>query len=264
MKKIAVLMIGICIMTTFAGCNDNKNTIISQAVLEELSSDKYAGRLVGTQGNEDAEEYLSSYMEKMGLDPYSNESYKMPYKQLVADPNEQNPQVVVNYNDGTTSELKHGKDFYTNAATKPIDTTISLSDEKIDSSGDVCITAFDQLSLVVGTPDGTQDFGVNITQKLKSKLLDDGATSVKVTADFAGETKELNNVVGVIKGNGSTKNAVVIMAHFDHVGKQGEFLFSGILDNASGTATVMSTASKLLELTTDKKLDYDVIIAAIN
>ena len=126
------------------------------------------------------------------------------------------------------------------------------------------ITAFDQLSLVVGTPDGTQDFGVNITQKLKSKLLDDGATSVKVTADFAGETKELNNVVGVIKGNGSTKNAVVIMAHFDHVGKQGEFLFSGILDNASGTATVMSTASKLLELTKDKKLDYDVIIAAIN
>lgn len=49
------------------------------------------------------------------------------------------------------------------------------------------------------------------------------------------------NVVGFIPG--SQKDAlIVIMAHYDHLGKQGDQIYNGADDNASGTAAVLAIA----------------------
>lgn len=50
------------------------------------------------------------------------------------------------------------------------------------------------------------------------------------------------NIVGFIPGSG-TDRLIVVMAHYDHLGRQGENIFPGADDNASGTAAVLAFAS---------------------
>lgn len=50
------------------------------------------------------------------------------------------------------------------------------------------------------------------------------------------------NIVAFIPGSQSEK-IIVVMAHYDHIGRQGEKIFNGADDNASGAAAVMALAS---------------------
>lgn len=50
------------------------------------------------------------------------------------------------------------------------------------------------------------------------------------------------NIVGFIPGS-ETDNLIVVMAHYDHLGRQGDNIFLGADDNASGTAAVMAIAA---------------------
>lgn len=54
------------------------------------------------------------------------------------------------------------------------------------------------------------------------------------------------NIVGFIPGS-ITDKLIVVMAHYDHLGRQGENIFFGADDNASGTAAVLAFASYFSE-----------------
>jgi len=54
------------------------------------------------------------------------------------------------------------------------------------------------------------------------------------------------NIVGFIPGSESEK-LIVVMAHYDHLGRQGDKIFYGADDNASGTAAVLAYASYFSE-----------------
>jgi Zn-dependent M28 family amino/carboxypeptidase len=54
------------------------------------------------------------------------------------------------------------------------------------------------------------------------------------------------NIVGFIPGS-NTDKLIVIMAHYDHLGRHGENLFLGADDNASGTAAVLALATYFSE-----------------
>lgn len=58
---------------------------------------------------------------------------------------------------------------------------------------------------------------------------------------------EVCNVVGILPGSdpGLADECVVIGAHLDHVGRQGEVVFAGANDNASGSAAVMAAAAAM-------------------
>lgn len=51
------------------------------------------------------------------------------------------------------------------------------------------------------------------------------------------------NVVGMVRGSTFPDSVVIVSAHYDHLGRQGEAIFYGGNDNASGTATLISLAS---------------------
>jgi Zn-dependent M28 family amino/carboxypeptidase len=72
--------------------------------------------------------------------------------------------------------------------------------------------------------------------------------------------KEVHNLLGVIKGNDSTK-AVVISAHFDHLGYQHGKIIRGALDNASGVAAVIRVADILKKKSENKTFNQDIIFA---
>ena len=54
------------------------------------------------------------------------------------------------------------------------------------------------------------------------------------------------NIVGFIPGE-ATERLIVIMAHYDHLGRQGDKIFNGADDNASGAAAVLAFAKYFAE-----------------
>ncbi len=66
----------------------------------------------------------------------------------------------------------------------------------------------------------------------------------KATLSVAPEmrTYEARNVLGMLPGKRSD-SALVITAHYDHLGRMGSALFAGASDNASGTSTMLDLAA---------------------
>ncbi|ULQ53392.1 M28 family peptidase [Flavihumibacter fluvii] len=50
------------------------------------------------------------------------------------------------------------------------------------------------------------------------------------------------NVIGVINGSDSTAGCIILSAHHDHLGKDGNTIYYGAVDNASGTVAIMEIA----------------------
>lgn len=71
---------------------------------------------------------------------------------------------------------------------------------------------------------------------------------------------DAKNVVGYIPGNTKTNEAIVISAHYDHVGERHNGICYGADDNASGTAAVMELAKAFAPL--KGKLDKDLVFLA--
>lgn len=68
------------------------------------------------------------------------------------------------------------------------------------------------------------------------------------------------NLIGLIPGTGGSGRALVVMAHYDHVGVQGGQIYNGADDNASGVATVLAIAASLKQ----QAPLHDVILALVD
>ncbi|HET8532742.1 MAG TPA: M28 family peptidase [Methylomirabilota bacterium] len=70
---------------------------------------------------------------------------------------------------------------------------------------------------------------------------------VRLRVDLATEERRAANVIGVVPGTDPALvgEAVVIGAHYDHLGREGEVVYHGADDNASGTAVVLGLAQSL-------------------
>lgn len=61
--------------------------------------------------------------------------------------------------------------------------------------------------------------------------------------EFPGHGGRGRNVLGILRGR--SDEAVVLGAHYDHLGRDGERIYFGADDNASGTAVVLEVAARL-------------------
>ena len=81
----------------------------------------------------------------------------------------------------------------------------------------------------------------------------DTLNSFRQNFEFYGMS--FNNVVGVLKGKNLSDEYVVVSAHYDHLGidkeKQGDNIYNGANDNASGVTAVLTLAEHF------KKLDLN-------
>lgn len=145
----------------------------SRTIVETICSDEFGGRLVGSEGNKKAEEYLTDIIKNLKLEPLFNDKYCEPYNQEVS-----------------------------------------------------------------------KTYGF-------------------VQNDDVSENKEIHNLAGVIKGCDNSK-AIVISAHFDHIGYQDGEIIKGALDDASGVATVIKIADSLKKKSEEKLFSRDIIITLFN
>ena len=81
----------------------------------------------------------------------------------------------------------------------------------------------------------------------------DTLNSFRQNFEFYGMS--FNNVIGVLKGKNLSDEYVVVSAHYDHLGidkeKQGDNIYNGANDNASGVTAVLTLAEHF------KKLDLN-------
>ena len=76
------------------------------------------------------------------------------------------------------------------------------------------------------------------------------AHALKATADLAmrADVRHIrsHNLIGVVPGTGAPDEAVVLMAHWDHMGRdttlKGDQIFNGAVDNATGVASLIEIA----------------------
>jgi hypothetical protein len=87
-----------------------------------------------------------------------------------------------------------------------------------------------------------------------------GSIELNVDAKFL-PNYETQNVIGSIKGTSNSDSMIVVLAHYDHLGKMGkDIYFPGANDNASGVAMILNLA----EYFSANKPEYTMIFAALS
>lgn len=87
-----------------------------------------------------------------------------------------------------------------------------------------------------------------------------GAFEHRFETERKGETVEGVNLIGIVPGTGGSDRALVLMAHYDHVGVQNGEIYNGADDNASGVATVLRVAASLKQVAPK----HDIILSLVD
>lgn len=278
-KNLVILAIVVLSTATFLACA-GANKLSCQSIVNELTNEKYAGRLTGTEGNILAGEYIAGLYDEIGLEPLFDDSYYHYFDTECVDPNVQNPEIIIHYTDGTQEKLIYGKDYLVQETYS--DFSAQLSFEKPDNSLNykdsiyisngimdeenskypIYIVKVDTLRASTSIPQEDDNIRIAMLSHAYDKINDFGEyADISITSSL--KIKGVSNIVGFIRGNDPTK-AIVISAHFDHMGTQGEIIFNGAIDNASGVAAMLHSANTMLEALDNEKPEMDIIFIATN
>lgn len=273
-------------------------TTLSQNNLTDLSPDKplehyvqmladpnNKGRLAGTAQNQLLAYKLADYFKQIGLTPL-DQSYLHEYQQQFFDPDLQRYEVSVQYSDGSKKELLYGKDFITQAVDQDVSLELPITFDAEEVNGKIFITDKpDQLNKVqqiakmvlrkgnlFKTLHQGSYTGIPILQ-ISPSVYDelykqrDKVKSIRVTIDLSQKMIQAHNVVGILKGGGkaeTSREAVIISAHMDHVGWDSSGVYNGAIDNSTGIAVMMQLAQDLKEYSKKQPLIKDIIFIALN
>ena len=239
------------------------------ADLHYLTNEACAGRLAGTEGNKAAADYIARQFQGMGLQPLDGlEDYFQPYEQEIFDPNQQTQCLTAHFADGSTSEYRSGVDFYPLAVQGELDLEGKLRPaaevenvlEILGPDGGVVGQVVCAMSATATLyPAEAIGISIRVPEGLFAEL--SGGTYIQVQGALETRESTLSNVIGVYPGK-SRDAAILVTAHFDHVGGYGDAVYPGAMDNASGVAVLLQTARAL----TDGKIEtpFDVVFCAFN
>lgn len=82
---------------------------------------------------------------------------------------------------------------------------------------------------------GMQEEGKGIRRELQN-------VNISVRSEASNEILEVPNVFAYIEGSDLRDELIIISAHYDHLGKEGNKIYNGADDNASGTSALISIA----------------------
>lgn len=254
--------------------------------IEELSSEKYKGRLAGTEGNTLSLKYVENYFKTIGIEPAGdNGGFYQDFKSRVPVYNSEPEFKVLDNNGAVVESFALGSDF------REIMTGYGGNGEGngklILIKDDIKKYSKDQLKdkiVLLYNYLGTKDFVyaidneakaivfvygddlakdtysienklgktivtylVNINTFKKLENYAENSYSAKVKVDVSYKLKSTPNLFGKIEGKNKDKY-VIISAHIDGMGSEpsGKFL-PGALDNASGVSSLMEIAKAMKE-----------------
>lgn len=291
MRKKSILTLFIVLFLITTSCSNTEVFELKdysiQSCIEYLASDELKGRLPGTEGNKKAEEYISSQFEAFGLEPVEDDGFLVPFEQKVFNPDNQVLDAIVTHNNNKVKQLVYGKDIIEITPMENMEIegiiTFDINDEDLENKFLVLATKV-SLSEINGDikgilyrKDNFKRLIINLSYNDKYKHIPSFQISDS-TYKFLEDNKDytlnikykrqtnnatVNNVVGKISGINS-KEAIVISAHFDHIGWIGETIYNGAVDNASGVTTMLSLAKEIKEYSKNKGMEKDIIFIGFN
>lgn len=255
---------------------DNSASVFSMSIDEDLAfltSEQCKGRLVGTDGNKAAANWIEQRYIDLGLSTYGD-SYRQEFEVQSYNPDRQDVAIEITYADGTVEELVLGRDYapciYTRAFS--CEGEITFSDETTDggifiskASDDIALPENSVANWIAGTRVSSKVQGskprhiVVITDETYDRLKKQNAVYARVTEKFAVEYVGAANIIGVLQGK-NRDSCIVISAHYDHIGWWEDTFYPGALDNASGVVAMLDIAKQLK----DTKPDCDIIFTAFD
>lgn len=136
----------------------------------------------------------------------------------------------------------------------------SLADQLLEDTR--ILSADDMEGRLAGSPGGEKARAYILGRLreigLSPALGDDFVHPVVVTRDK--QTFSGANLLAMVEGTGKSSRALVVMAHYDHVGVRKGEIYNGADDNASGVATLLMIAASLKQAPPQ----HDVILAVVD
>lgn len=258
------------ILSTIAlsSCVSAQKTQGISADFTYLISDECAGRLPGTEGNQAAQHYIAQAFaqDKLAFLPGQSQ-YACAYQQDVYDPSNCGQTLTVTALDGTQTCFTAGVDFY------------PYTGDSSAYNGVLTCDSSQTGGILFGQQSNVDFTGPQIIQNVRNSahaeiptdslpffvpdtiynVLSDGATLSLSEASIQ-HNATANNVIGVLAGKDRSM-AIVISAHFDHIGGYGQTIYSGALDNASGVCTMLEIARQLVQRDVPP---VDIVFCAVN
>jgi len=282
--------------------DDPSTLTILEGYVRTLTSDEFGGRMAGTRGNDLTIEWLSERLITLGVEPYSEDGYKIAF------PGWSNTfirsDMIVTGLDNSVRVLEQGTDFFislgegnfsleidnsanytvltpgNNQESEPDDsseeaseeasneTHDEASDETHDETADksdyfVYNGSFRNTAGSFSQSSADEEKTIQLSEELYAIVNGGYFRHINITNEVSYKETELYHVVGKISGK-DPSNCVVISAHFDGVGRGGSTFFPGAFDNASGTAALLYITERLMSASRVRPFDFDIVIAFFN
>ena len=267
-QNICSLSVLLIFLLGLAACTKQEYSDIAQD-LDYLCAQDCYGRLPGTDGNVKTQNYIAEEFEEAGLSFYGEyTSYLIPYNQNVFDSLSDSQVLTLEYIDGTTEHYYSGIDFYPYLCTNSsftatpnlnvgTDSTevVFCIDSGLFAGKDIVFTKSDKATSRISTDPEPLPFLCN--EALFNKIASAQRITFQDNLEIQYET--VNNVVGVLEGS-QRDSAIIIGAHYDHVGGYGQTYYPGALDNASGVSALL----KIIKELGNTQFNFDVVFVAFN
>lgn len=278
-RQYAILLILFIILN---GCSEVEDFSLEEAIWDEVaywSSEEFEGRQTGTEANEKARAEIEKSYKKLGLKPVFGATYLQPFNMLFLNPDEIEKRLVVQMADGTEKEFVYGEDWMEKSSEPNLHVELPISfqnskdnilvtEKQLPPSEKIRVQFVKSESFIkVLTAYNSESGSFQISETLYTYLKENEKKIHKVGLIYTGRRTPFNahNVIGKIAGkNTEEKRAIVISAHFDHVGKAGKNTFLGSIDNATGMTALMNIAKELVEQSKEQPFSSDIIFAAFN
>jgi|GEM_PF-3019305 len=278
-----LLIITLLIINT--ACHYNTKYSVIDEVNRYMSSEELQGRCEGSSGNIKAQSFIEGIFKDIKLGFLNEKTYLIPYNHEILDSDNSVIELSVNFtNTGEVRNLVYGTDFlprnYISGTNINCSITSDINDSEINGKALLIKNDMELLQPEEGLKAiliKTSLFKKNINAFEKSstsipliqiadnvfeELVNSNAI-ISYKIDISKRQTTSNNVVGVIPGKDRSK-ALIISAHFDHLGTAGKLIFPGAYDNASGTAIMISLARRLKAHAEKSPLPYDIIFCSFN
>lgn len=234
--------------------------------LEQLANDSMKGRKAGTEYAQKAAAYIADQFQKIGLEPFQEESnflqsfnlYNSTPTSITASvngstiPKEQlfffcaNPTITINQTtDIEIIRLDKDADFYQTVQSYSTlyRNTLYLVDASHQADFEKYQKRFQNSLRTFGNK---QELPL-IVWMLTPPIMATEISEIELSTNSQVETTQLSNVVAVLPGKSKKNEYVLFSAHYDHIGildaVKGDSIANGADDDASGTTAVMSLAA---------------------
>lgn len=270
--SIAILIFSIYLQSTYYSFSSKnvKNNI------EYLSSNKLEGRLPGSKSNKEVAMEIKKEFIDYGLKPLDN-SYVQEFKVKCPVYTGDNCCLKIMDKESIIKEFKVGTDYKEDMLNfKSSTATITNADKISIFPKAILIEQGDKKYIFYVTfeknfpfrssfiYDSSFEFAIQINTDTFNEILNSlrKGYTLNVSLPYKIEEKTVCNIVGKIEGSNDSLKPLIISAHFDHLGKDSlGNIYSGALDNGSGTSLLLELARNYSSLKTPKR---DIIFVALN